>query len=136
MWSLDHLSVSVPSRGLYKTKPQSLRVIKTLIQVPQQGQENRTKNKKTIVVGAGNIKPNGNSQVVKGMHGVFQIRLWALWKWRNILVNASTDLRSRVKDEDIFPTIQRLSKTWIAARLALKLANRHVWIASPFNLFV
>ncbi|GJY24363.1 pentatricopeptide repeat-containing protein [Tanacetum coccineum] len=51
MWSLDHLSVSVPSRGLYKTKPPSPRVIKTLIQVPRQGQETRTKNKKTIVIG-------------------------------------------------------------------------------------
>nr|GEV31410.1 hypothetical protein [Tanacetum cinerariifolium] len=55
MWSLDHLSVSVPSRGLYKTKPPSLRVIKTLIQVPRQGQETRIKNKKTIVVGENEI---------------------------------------------------------------------------------
>ncbi|GJW52922.1 hypothetical protein Tco_0097007 [Tanacetum coccineum] len=55
MWSLDHLSVSVPSRGLYKTKPPSPRVIKTLIQVPRQGQETRTKNKKTIVVGENEI---------------------------------------------------------------------------------
>ncbi|GJX91564.1 hypothetical protein Tco_0344890 [Tanacetum coccineum] len=51
MWSLDHLSVSVPSKGLYKTKPPSPRVIKSLIQIPRQGQETRTKNKKTIVVG-------------------------------------------------------------------------------------
>ncbi|GJR98859.1 hypothetical protein Tco_0271033, partial [Tanacetum coccineum] len=42
---------SVPSRGLYKTKPPSPRVIKSLIQIPRQGQETRTKNKKTIVVG-------------------------------------------------------------------------------------
>ncbi|GJU17624.1 hypothetical protein Tco_1145590 [Tanacetum coccineum] len=55
MWSLDHLSVSVPSRGLYKTKPPSPRVIKSLIQVPRQGQETRTKNKKTIVVGENEI---------------------------------------------------------------------------------
>ncbi|GKB76277.1 copia protein [Tanacetum coccineum] len=48
---IDHLSVSVPCRGLYKTKPPYLRVIKTLIQVPRQGQETRTKDKKTIVVG-------------------------------------------------------------------------------------
>ncbi|GJS13652.1 hypothetical protein Tco_0408124 [Tanacetum coccineum] len=41
MWSLDHLSVSVPSRGLYKTKPPSPRVIKSLIQIPRQGQETR-----------------------------------------------------------------------------------------------
>ncbi|GJW08725.1 hypothetical protein Tco_1571148 [Tanacetum coccineum] len=51
MWSLNHLSVSVPSRCLYKTKPPYPRVIKSLIQVPRQGQETRTKNKKTIVVG-------------------------------------------------------------------------------------
>ncbi|GJX47605.1 hypothetical protein Tco_0272795 [Tanacetum coccineum] len=55
MWSLDHLSVSVPSRGFYKTKPPSPRVIKSLIQVPRQGQETRTKNKKTVVVGENEI---------------------------------------------------------------------------------
>nr|GEV30667.1 retrovirus-related Pol polyprotein from transposon TNT 1-94 [Tanacetum cinerariifolium] len=55
IWSLDHLLVSVPSRGLYKTKPPSPRVIKTLIQVPRQGQETHTKNKKTIVVGENEI---------------------------------------------------------------------------------
>nr|GEZ16822.1 UBN2 domain-containing protein [Tanacetum cinerariifolium] len=36
MWSLDHLLVSVPSRGLYKTKPSSPRFIKTLIKLPRQ----------------------------------------------------------------------------------------------------
>ncbi|GJU61813.1 hypothetical protein Tco_1243648 [Tanacetum coccineum] len=55
MWSLDHLSVNVPSRGLYKTKLPSPRVIKSLIQIPRQGQETRTKNKKTIVVGENEI---------------------------------------------------------------------------------
>ncbi|GJV57441.1 hypothetical protein Tco_1458446 [Tanacetum coccineum] len=62
MWSLDHLSVSVPSRGLYKTKPPSPRVIKSLIQVPRQGQETRTKNKKTIVVG-GHKDHNGKDLI-------------------------------------------------------------------------
>ncbi|GKE37370.1 hypothetical protein Tco_1460775 [Tanacetum coccineum] len=55
MWSLDHLSVSIPSKGLYKTKPPSPRVIKSLIQIPRQCQETRTKNKKTIVVGKNEI---------------------------------------------------------------------------------
>ncbi|GJX61999.1 hypothetical protein Tco_0294899 [Tanacetum coccineum] len=55
MWSLDHLSVSVPSRGLYKTKPPSPRAIKSLIQIPHQGKETRTKNKKTVVVGENEI---------------------------------------------------------------------------------
>ncbi|GKB23170.1 hypothetical protein Tco_0862571 [Tanacetum coccineum] len=55
MWSLDHLSVSVQSRGRYKTKPPYPRVIKSFIQVPRQGQETRTKNKKTVVVGENEI---------------------------------------------------------------------------------
>ncbi|GJU66166.1 hypothetical protein Tco_1252425 [Tanacetum coccineum] len=49
MWSLDYLSISVPSK-VYKTTPSSPNVIKSLIQVPRQGQVTRTKNKKTIVV--------------------------------------------------------------------------------------
>ncbi|GJY15042.1 hypothetical protein Tco_0385464 [Tanacetum coccineum] len=55
MWSLDHLSVGVPTKGLYKTKPPSPRVIKSHIQIPRQGQETRTKNKVTIVVGENEI---------------------------------------------------------------------------------
>ncbi|GJT03478.1 retrovirus-related pol polyprotein from transposon TNT 1-94 [Tanacetum coccineum] len=49
MYSLDHLSISVSSKGRYKTKPPSPNVVKSLIQVPRQGQETRTKNKKTII---------------------------------------------------------------------------------------
>ncbi|GKC05388.1 hypothetical protein Tco_0996998 [Tanacetum coccineum] len=55
MYSLDHLSISVSSKGRYKTKPPSPNVVKSLIQVPRQGQETRTKNKKTIVVGENEI---------------------------------------------------------------------------------
>ncbi|GJU13658.1 hypothetical protein Tco_1136054 [Tanacetum coccineum] len=55
MWSLDLLLVSVPSRGLYKTKPPSPGVIKSLIQVSRQGQETHTKNKKKIIVGENEI---------------------------------------------------------------------------------
>nr|GEU52985.1 pentatricopeptide repeat-containing protein [Tanacetum cinerariifolium] len=50
MWSLDYLSISVLSKGRYKTTPPSPNVIKSLIQVPRQGQVTRTKNKKTIIV--------------------------------------------------------------------------------------
>ncbi|GJY33548.1 hypothetical protein Tco_0418017 [Tanacetum coccineum] len=55
MWSLDHLSISVPSKGPYKTTPSSPSVIKSFIQIPRQGQETRTKNKKTITVGDNEI---------------------------------------------------------------------------------
>ncbi|GJV29466.1 retrovirus-related pol polyprotein from transposon TNT 1-94 [Tanacetum coccineum] len=50
MWSLDYLSISVPSKGRYKTTPPSPNVVKSFIQIPRQGQVTRTKNKKTIVV--------------------------------------------------------------------------------------
>ncbi|GKD53290.1 hypothetical protein Tco_1286677 [Tanacetum coccineum] len=41
MWSLDYLSISVPSKGRYKTTPPSPNVIKSLVQVPRQGQVTR-----------------------------------------------------------------------------------------------
>ncbi|GKA15365.1 hypothetical protein Tco_0695112 [Tanacetum coccineum] len=50
MWSLDYLSISVPSKGRYKTTPPSPNVVKSLIKVPRQGKVTRTKNKKTVVV--------------------------------------------------------------------------------------
>ncbi|GKC37470.1 hypothetical protein Tco_1049854, partial [Tanacetum coccineum] len=50
MWLLDYLSLSAPSKGRYKTTPPSPNVIKSLIQIPRQGQVTRTKNKKTIIV--------------------------------------------------------------------------------------
>ncbi|GJV06690.1 hypothetical protein Tco_1344346 [Tanacetum coccineum] len=50
MWSLDYLSISVPSKGCYKTTPPSPSVFKSFIQIPRQGQVTHTKNKKTIVV--------------------------------------------------------------------------------------
>ncbi|GJZ25673.1 retrovirus-related pol polyprotein from transposon TNT 1-94 [Tanacetum coccineum] len=37
MWSLDYLSISVPSKGRYKTTPPSPSVIKSFIQIPRQG---------------------------------------------------------------------------------------------------
>ncbi|GJU50588.1 hypothetical protein Tco_1220143 [Tanacetum coccineum] len=55
MWLLDHLSISVPSKGRYKTTPPSPSVIKSFIQIPRQGQETHTENKKTIVVGDNEI---------------------------------------------------------------------------------
>ncbi|GKC34898.1 hypothetical protein Tco_1047282 [Tanacetum coccineum] len=50
MWSLDYLSISVLSKGCYKTTPPSPSFIKSFIQIPRQNQVTRTKNKKTIVV--------------------------------------------------------------------------------------
>ncbi|GJY11202.1 RNA-directed DNA polymerase, eukaryota, reverse transcriptase zinc-binding domain protein [Tanacetum coccineum] len=68
-------------------------------------------------------------------HGVFQTALWAIWKWRNRIVNAPADTTPKIKEEDIFPSIQRLSRTWIAARSAFNQANWDVWISRPYDLF-
>ncbi|GJZ69623.1 RNA-directed DNA polymerase, eukaryota [Tanacetum coccineum] len=68
--------------------------------------------------------------------GVLQCLLWAIWKWRNKLVNSHLGEASKIKDEDIFSSIQRLSNTWISARLSLNLAKWDCWVARPFDLFL
>nr|GEU62370.1 pentatricopeptide repeat-containing protein [Tanacetum cinerariifolium] len=55
MWLLDYLSISTPSKDRYKTTPHSPGVIKSLIQVPRQGQVTHTQRKKTIIVDANKI---------------------------------------------------------------------------------
>ncbi|GJZ01272.1 RNA-directed DNA polymerase, eukaryota, reverse transcriptase zinc-binding domain protein [Tanacetum coccineum] len=54
----------------------------------------------------------------------------AIWKWRNRIVNAPADTTPKIKEEEIFPSIQRLSRTWIAAR------NSYSWQALGFLGFV
>ncbi|GJW70165.1 hypothetical protein Tco_0127082 [Tanacetum coccineum] len=55
MWSLDYLSISVSSKGRYKTTHPSPSVVKSFIQIPQQGQVTCTTNKITIVVDKNDI---------------------------------------------------------------------------------
>nr|GFD29859.1 RNA-directed DNA polymerase, eukaryota, reverse transcriptase zinc-binding domain protein [Tanacetum cinerariifolium] len=68
-------------------------------------------------------------------HGVFLTVVWSIWNWRNRIVNAQPDAIANIKGEDIFPSIQRLSMTWIVARLASLPANWDSWVAKPFELF-
>nr|GEX00501.1 hypothetical protein [Tanacetum cinerariifolium] len=42
----------------------------------------------------------------------------------------------RLKEEDIFPSIQRLKKTWISARYSSRPISWNCWISSPYDLFV
>ncbi|GJX46081.1 RNA-directed DNA polymerase, eukaryota, reverse transcriptase zinc-binding domain protein [Tanacetum coccineum] len=62
-------------------------------------------------IARGIIDPFTNSRIGKIWHGVFQTALWAIWKWRNRIVNAPADTTPKIKEEDIFPSIQRLSRT-------------------------
>ncbi|GKB12301.1 F-box domain containing protein [Tanacetum coccineum] len=58
-----------------------------------------------------------------------------IWKWRNRITHADLDVAAKIKEEDIFPGIQRVSKTWISARLKACAPNWDAWISRTFNLF-
>ncbi|GKD44769.1 hypothetical protein Tco_1269414 [Tanacetum coccineum] len=45
------------------------------------------------------------------------------------------DRVDNIKQEDIFLSIQRISKIWISARASSRPANWNCWIARPFDLF-
>ncbi|GJY55596.1 putative RNA-directed DNA polymerase, eukaryota, reverse transcriptase zinc-binding domain protein [Tanacetum coccineum] len=60
--------------------------------------------------------------------------IWAIWKWRNHVINAEPDMVRKVKDEDIFPFIQRTSKLWISSRLNLAAVNWNRWISRPYDI--
>ncbi|GJR78511.1 hypothetical protein Tco_0149296 [Tanacetum coccineum] len=79
---------------------------------------------------------NGNWLTAYGwiLHGVFQCYLWAVWNWRNKLVNTKLEDVTSIREEDIFPSIQRLSKTWIAARFSKGTAAWDKWISSPYDI--
>ncbi|GKF03569.1 RNA-directed DNA polymerase, eukaryota, reverse transcriptase zinc-binding domain protein [Tanacetum coccineum] len=75
-------------------------------------------------VACGNFPVIGNAPLAKVLHGVFQITVWVLWNWRNRVVNAQLDLINKLKEEDVFPSIQRVYLLWISARIsATKMAN-------------
>ncbi|GJT83472.1 hypothetical protein Tco_1057814 [Tanacetum coccineum] len=86
-------------------------------------------------VAMGKIDSFGGSRLNKVLHGVFQCTLWSIWKWRNRITHADLDVAAKIKEEDIFPGIQRVSKNWILARLKACAPNWDVWISRPFNLF-
>ncbi|GKF14184.1 RNA-directed DNA polymerase, eukaryota, reverse transcriptase zinc-binding domain protein [Tanacetum coccineum] len=78
---------------------------------------------------------NGCSGTNKALNGVLHFTIWSIWKWRNKVSHADSDSVSKVIDEDIFPAIQRMSKTWISARLKSSEANWNIWISRPFDIF-
>ncbi|GJT38799.1 zinc finger, CCHC-type containing protein [Tanacetum coccineum] len=61
-------------------------------------------------IALGTITSNGCLLSNKAIHGVFQSTFWAIWKWRNKIINAQHDRVDSIREEDIFPSIQRVSK--------------------------
>ncbi|GJY75974.1 hypothetical protein Tco_0481090 [Tanacetum coccineum] len=84
----------------------------------------------------GSITSHGCPRVRKVISGVFKCALWMIWKWRNKVVNSTSHGVENAKKEDIFPAIQRLSKTWISARYSLKPTSWSCWITNPSNMFL
>ncbi|GJS55380.1 RNA-directed DNA polymerase, eukaryota, reverse transcriptase zinc-binding domain protein [Tanacetum coccineum] len=74
-------------------------------------------------IASGSVVSQGCPRLNKVIHGVFQSALWAIWNWRNRVVNSPPDGVEGAKEEDIFPTIQRISKTWISAHYSLQLIS-------------
>ncbi|GJY04134.1 RNA-directed DNA polymerase, eukaryota, reverse transcriptase zinc-binding domain protein [Tanacetum coccineum] len=58
-------------------------------------------------IAAGNVGITGNHILAKIFHGVFQCVLWAIWRWRNKVVNSFPDSVIAAKSDDVFPSIQR-----------------------------
>ncbi|GKD02120.1 RNA-directed DNA polymerase, eukaryota, reverse transcriptase zinc-binding domain protein [Tanacetum coccineum] len=84
---------------------------------------------------SGNIASLGCPRIKKIMHGVFCCAIWCIWKWRNKIVNAEQSEVARIMDEDLFPAIQRISKTWISARCKERDTNWSCWTQRPFDIF-
>ncbi|GJS08541.1 hypothetical protein Tco_0365337 [Tanacetum coccineum] len=82
----------------------------------------------------GKLVTHDSPRLKKAIHGVFQSALWAVWKWRNKLINSPPEAINAIKEEDIFPSIQRLTKTWISARDS-RPTSWNCWISSPCDLF-
>ncbi|GJS84197.1 hypothetical protein Tco_0750738 [Tanacetum coccineum] len=83
----------------------------------------------------GNVNGQGNSNIKKAVNEVFQITCWVIWNWRNRLIHASGDAIDTIKNEDIFPAIQRFAKLWMSARIRSKRKmDWNCWVARPYDL--
>ncbi|GKE73167.1 RNA-directed DNA polymerase, eukaryota, reverse transcriptase zinc-binding domain protein, partial [Tanacetum coccineum] len=83
-----------------------------------------------------NLNIQGCPKIVEAINGVFQITLWAVWSWRNRLTHAIGDGIIKIKNKDLFPGIQRISKLWMSARIRSNVkADWKCWVAKPFGLF-
>ncbi|GJR56637.1 ataxia telangiectasia mutated family protein [Tanacetum coccineum] len=85
-------------------------------------------------IALGSVSDMGCNRLNKILHGVFRCSLWAIWNWRNKLANANLEDVTSIREEDIFPSIQRLSKTWIAARFSKGTVDWNKWISSPYDI--
>nr|GEU89055.1 RNA-directed DNA polymerase, eukaryota, reverse transcriptase zinc-binding domain protein [Tanacetum cinerariifolium] len=61
-------------------------------------------------------------------------QIWRKEELKNMAIFQVPEEIARIKDEDIFPSIQRLAKVWIECRSKSHEANWSCWIARPFEI--
>ena len=64
------------------------------------------------------------------------VSLWSIWHWRNRVLHANDSEIEKARNEDIFPSLQRLSAHWFAARLKKAKFDMQRWISSPNSALV
>ncbi|PWA70220.1 hypothetical protein CTI12_AA290670 [Artemisia annua] len=67
----------------------------------------------------------------KIFHGVCLVAMWAIWRWRNNIVHAYAEDRPKIRDVDVFPSIQSLSLLWISNRCPRIEFDWSRWVSSP-----
>ncbi|GJW58352.1 RNA-directed DNA polymerase, eukaryota, reverse transcriptase zinc-binding domain protein [Tanacetum coccineum] len=72
-----------------------------------------------------------NKWVAKCFHEVCYVMLWAIWHWRNRILHASPHDVDSVRQEDIFPSIQRLSLIWISNICSRTNRQWCGWVSNP-----
>ncbi|GKE06573.1 RNA-directed DNA polymerase, eukaryota, reverse transcriptase zinc-binding domain protein [Tanacetum coccineum] len=61
-------------------------------------------------ISLGNVRTRGDNRANKVLNGVLHCTIWSIWKWRNKVINADEDSVSRIMNENIFPSIQRIAR--------------------------
>ncbi|GJS20287.1 hypothetical protein Tco_0448919, partial [Tanacetum coccineum] len=87
-----------------------------------------------VDIAMGHVRRRGHLVLNKIINRVFQCALWAIWKWRNKGITSPAGLVAKVKDEDIFPSIQCLFKLWINVRYSSFPLNWNSWISRPWSI--
>ena len=89
-----------------------------------------------VEIASGSVNFHGDANLIKVSNGVLQITIWPIWNWQNRLIHATDDDIASIKNEDIFPGIQRMAKLWMSARISSKVKTDWTcWVARPFGLF-
>ncbi|KAJ9545577.1 hypothetical protein OSB04_025284 [Centaurea solstitialis] len=66
-------------------------------------------------------------------HAIYSISLCSLWSWRNRILHGRPHDLNRIKQEDLFPSIQNLSALWVGNMGRSSKINWSGWCKSPLG---